>query len=111
MASQCSRAIDHATSSASSAQLVANTSVSAGPRTLDRVLGRVARLGDGWMTFGSAPEVLRSGLRVRRCHAPEIDRKLSLRASVTSELVLDDVSCPIPPSFRGRRDFEDRCPA
>jgi alkanesulfonate monooxygenase SsuD/methylene tetrahydromethanopterin reductase-like flavin-dependent oxidoreductase (luciferase family) len=38
--------------------IVANPSAAAGERTLDRVLGRVARLGDGWMTFGSAPELL-----------------------------------------------------
>ena len=42
--------------------VVANPSAAAGPKTLDRVLGRVARLGDGWMTFGSAPELLRSRL-------------------------------------------------
>jgi alkanesulfonate monooxygenase SsuD/methylene tetrahydromethanopterin reductase-like flavin-dependent oxidoreductase (luciferase family) len=38
--------------------LVANPSRAAGAKTLERVLGRVARLGDGWMTFGSAPELL-----------------------------------------------------
>ena len=47
--------------------VVANPSAAAGPKTLDRVLGRVARLGDGWMTFGSAPELLVT--RLERIHA------------------------------------------
>jgi len=42
--------------------IVANPSSAAGPKTLERVLGRVARLGDGWMTFGSSAEVLRTRL-------------------------------------------------
>lgn len=47
--------------------IVANPSAAAGEKTLDRVLGRVARLGDGWMTFGSAPELLPP--RLERIHA------------------------------------------
>jgi alkanesulfonate monooxygenase SsuD/methylene tetrahydromethanopterin reductase-like flavin-dependent oxidoreductase (luciferase family) len=42
--------------------IVANPSAAAGRKTLERVLGRVARLGDGWMTFGSSPELLRARL-------------------------------------------------
>ena len=38
--------------------IAANPSATAGPKTLDRVLGRVARLGDGWMTFNVTPEQL-----------------------------------------------------
>ena len=47
--------------------MVANPSAAAGEKTLDRVLGRVARLGDGWMTFGSAPALLPP--RIERIHA------------------------------------------
>src|SRR4051812_336140 len=47
--------------------VVANPSAAAGGKTLDRVLGRVARLGDGWMTFGSRPELLTA--RLERIHA------------------------------------------
>ena len=46
--------------------IVANPSAAAGPKTLERVLGRVARLGDGWMTFGSSSELLRSRLDLLR---------------------------------------------
>jgi alkanesulfonate monooxygenase SsuD/methylene tetrahydromethanopterin reductase-like flavin-dependent oxidoreductase (luciferase family) len=42
--------------------VVANPSATAGPKTVERVLGRVARLGDGWMTFGSSAELLRTRL-------------------------------------------------
>lgn len=44
--------------------MVANPSGTAGPKTLERVLGRVARLGDGWMTFGLAPELLRGRIEL-----------------------------------------------
>jgi alkanesulfonate monooxygenase SsuD/methylene tetrahydromethanopterin reductase-like flavin-dependent oxidoreductase (luciferase family) len=40
--------------------IVANPSAKAGPKTLDRVLGRVARLGSGWMTYNVTPELLRT---------------------------------------------------
>ena len=44
--------------------IVANPSATAGQRTLERVLGRVARMGDGWMTFGSSSELLRTRLEM-----------------------------------------------
>jgi alkanesulfonate monooxygenase SsuD/methylene tetrahydromethanopterin reductase-like flavin-dependent oxidoreductase (luciferase family) len=42
--------------------MTANPRPSATPGTLDRVLGRVARLGDGWLTFAVTPKVLRHRL-------------------------------------------------
>jgi alkanesulfonate monooxygenase SsuD/methylene tetrahydromethanopterin reductase-like flavin-dependent oxidoreductase (luciferase family) len=48
-----------------------NPSAAAGPKTLERVLGRVARLGSGWMTYNVTPDILRTrieylaGLRSR----------------------------------------------
>ncbi len=39
--------------------IVGNPSATAGPKTLDRVLGRVARLGSGWMTYNVTPGLLR----------------------------------------------------
>lgn len=44
--------------------IAGNPSAAAGPVTVDRVLGRVARLGDGWMTFNVTPDLLAA--RVRR---------------------------------------------
>jgi len=46
--------------------VVANPSAGAGAKTVERLLGRVARLGDGWMTFGSDPGLLRA--RVELLH-------------------------------------------
>jgi alkanesulfonate monooxygenase SsuD/methylene tetrahydromethanopterin reductase-like flavin-dependent oxidoreductase (luciferase family) len=40
--------------------MVANPGPSAGPKLLNRALGRVARLGDGWMMFGLPPDALRA---------------------------------------------------
>ena len=40
--------------------MAGNPSPSAGPQTIDRVLGRVARLGAGWMTYNVAPDALRA---------------------------------------------------
>jgi alkanesulfonate monooxygenase SsuD/methylene tetrahydromethanopterin reductase-like flavin-dependent oxidoreductase (luciferase family) len=40
--------------------VVGNPSAAAGPKTLDRVLGRVARLGSGWMTYNVTPGTLRT---------------------------------------------------
>lgn len=40
--------------------IAGNPSAAAGPKTLDRVLGRVARLGAGWMTYNVTPGTLRS---------------------------------------------------
>ncbi|GLY16968.1 LLM class F420-dependent oxidoreductase [Kineosporia sp. NBRC 101677] len=55
--------------------VAANPSPTAGPVTLDRLLGRVARLGEGWMTFNVTPEQLR-----RR-----VDRLYELRAQLRPE--------------------------
>ncbi len=52
--------------------LAANPSPTAGPVTLDRVLGRVATLADGWMTFNVTPQLLRTRL----------DRLRDLRAAL-----------------------------
>jgi alkanesulfonate monooxygenase SsuD/methylene tetrahydromethanopterin reductase-like flavin-dependent oxidoreductase (luciferase family) len=50
--------------------MVANPSPAAGERTLERVLGRVARLGDGWMTFGTQPGLIAERLeRIREQRA------------------------------------------
>ncbi|GAB6903298.1 LLM class flavin-dependent oxidoreductase [Kineosporia succinea] len=46
--------------------IAANPSPRAGRATVDRLLGRVARLGTGWMTFNVTPELLRQ--RVERLH-------------------------------------------
>ena len=43
--------------------------------------------------------------------APEIKQKMSLRASVTSELVLDDVRLPADAMLPGREGLPGRCPA
>jgi alkanesulfonate monooxygenase SsuD/methylene tetrahydromethanopterin reductase-like flavin-dependent oxidoreductase (luciferase family) len=40
--------------------MAANPSPTAGPKTVDRVLGRVARLAAGWMTYNVQPETLRA---------------------------------------------------
>jgi alkanesulfonate monooxygenase SsuD/methylene tetrahydromethanopterin reductase-like flavin-dependent oxidoreductase (luciferase family) len=40
--------------------VVGNPSAAAGPKTLGRVLGRVARLGSGWMTYNVTPDTLRT---------------------------------------------------
>jgi alkanesulfonate monooxygenase SsuD/methylene tetrahydromethanopterin reductase-like flavin-dependent oxidoreductase (luciferase family) len=42
--------------------IAGNPSPSAGARTVDRVLGRVAALADGWMTFNVTPQLLRERL-------------------------------------------------
>lgn len=42
--------------------MVANPSAKAGPKTLAQVLGRVGRLGDGWMTFGTNSELIKPRL-------------------------------------------------
>lgn len=55
--------------------IAANPSPTAGPVTLDRLLGRVARLGDGWMTFNVTPEQLRQ----------RVDRLYELRAQLRPE--------------------------
>lgn len=52
--------------------LAANPSPAAGPKTIERVLGRVARLGAGWMTYNITPDLLRrrvSALRELRAAA------------------------------------------
>jgi alkanesulfonate monooxygenase SsuD/methylene tetrahydromethanopterin reductase-like flavin-dependent oxidoreductase (luciferase family) len=51
--------------------VTANPSARASAATLDRVLGRVARLGDGWMTYNVTPPQL----------ASQLDRLNDLRAS------------------------------
>ncbi len=43
--------------------IVGNPSAAAGPKTLARVLGRVARLGSGWMTYNVTPDLLRARTR------------------------------------------------
>jgi len=40
--------------------MAANPSPAAGPKTIDRVLGRAARLADGWMTYNVQPDALRA---------------------------------------------------
>jgi alkanesulfonate monooxygenase SsuD/methylene tetrahydromethanopterin reductase-like flavin-dependent oxidoreductase (luciferase family) len=40
--------------------MAANPSPAAGPKTVDRVLGRVARLAAGWMTYNVRPDALRA---------------------------------------------------
>jgi alkanesulfonate monooxygenase SsuD/methylene tetrahydromethanopterin reductase-like flavin-dependent oxidoreductase (luciferase family) len=40
--------------------MAGNPSPTAGPKTVDRVLGRVARLGAGWMTYNVEPAALRA---------------------------------------------------
>jgi alkanesulfonate monooxygenase SsuD/methylene tetrahydromethanopterin reductase-like flavin-dependent oxidoreductase (luciferase family) len=48
--------------------MVANPSATAGPKTLASVLGRVGRLGDGWMTFGANSELIRPRLEMILAH-------------------------------------------
>nr|WP_269327590.1 LLM class flavin-dependent oxidoreductase [Kineosporia mesophila] len=55
--------------------VAANPSPRAGQATVDRLLGRVARLGDGWMTFNVTPSQLRT----------RVDRLYELRAQVRPE--------------------------
>lgn len=55
--------------------VAANPPPSAATATVDRLLGRVARLGDGWMTFNVTPELLARRVarlhELRAEHAPE----------------------------------------
>jgi alkanesulfonate monooxygenase SsuD/methylene tetrahydromethanopterin reductase-like flavin-dependent oxidoreductase (luciferase family) len=55
--------------------MTANPSPTAGTATLERLLGRVARLGDGWLTFNVTPEQLRQ----------RVDRLYELRAHLRPE--------------------------
>lgn len=52
--------------------LAANPNPTAGPVTLDRVLGRVARLADGWLTYNIRPRQL----------APRVEQLSELRAQL-----------------------------
>jgi alkanesulfonate monooxygenase SsuD/methylene tetrahydromethanopterin reductase-like flavin-dependent oxidoreductase (luciferase family) len=62
--------------------MAANPRRDAGPATLDRVLGRVARLGDGWLTFAVTPELLRHRLERLRQLALNEARQLDGRFPV-----------------------------
>ncbi|MBT0769994.1 LLM class flavin-dependent oxidoreductase [Kineosporia sp. J2-2] len=62
--------------------ITANPSPTAGPATVDRLLGRVARLGDGWLTFNVTPQLLRE--RVERLY--ELRAKLRPEASGRLEI-------------------------
>jgi alkanesulfonate monooxygenase SsuD/methylene tetrahydromethanopterin reductase-like flavin-dependent oxidoreductase (luciferase family) len=46
--------------------MAANPPLNAPPETVQRLLGRVARLGDGWMTYAVTPEVLSERVRLLR---------------------------------------------
>lgn len=58
--------------------MTGNPARTAGRATLDRVLGRVARLGDGWLTYNIRPDELRP--RVARLH--ELRRERGLEPEV-----------------------------
>jgi alkanesulfonate monooxygenase SsuD/methylene tetrahydromethanopterin reductase-like flavin-dependent oxidoreductase (luciferase family) len=63
--------------------ITANPSPAAGPATVDRLLGRVARLGDGWLTFNVTPALLRE----------RVDRLRELRASLRPEATGEPEVC------------------
>nr|WP_269329964.1 LLM class flavin-dependent oxidoreductase [Kineosporia babensis] len=69
--------------------IAANPSPRASAATVDRLLGRVARLGDGWMTFNVTPAQLRE--RVNRLHElrPESDGPLEVCVFLNTNVGLD----------------------
>ncbi len=63
--------------------MAANPSPAAGPKTIDRVLGRVARLAAGWMTYNVRPRELRArNARLTQLRAAQGDHAPDFPAAV-----------------------------